>query len=80
MVANDAILMNGKFNLHLHSKDEDRIIHGYNLFFQVTLKGAKDCVKDARQRIEDLVLDLESQVSIECHIEQVCKKIGLFDL
>jgi len=38
---------------------------------KVTLKGAKDCVKDARQRIEDLVLDLESQVSIECHIEQV---------
>lgn len=38
---------------------------------KVTLKGAKDCVRDARQRIEDQVLELDSQVSIECHIEQV---------
>jgi len=38
---------------------------------KVTLKGAKDCVEGARRRIEELVLDLESQVSIECHIEQV---------
>ena len=38
---------------------------------KVTLKGAKDCVEAARARIEELVLDQESQVTIECRIEQV---------
>jgi len=38
---------------------------------KVTLKGAKDCVEAARQRIVELVADLESQVTIECKIEQV---------
>ena len=47
--------------------------HVYNLFFlfQVTLKGAKDCVEAARNKILETVEDLESQVMIECHIEQV---------
>jgi len=38
---------------------------------QVTLKGAKDCVAGARKRIEELVIDLECQVTLECVIEQV---------
>jgi len=38
---------------------------------KVTLKGAKDCVEAARARIQELVLDQECQVTIECHIEQV---------
>ena len=36
----------------------------------MTLKGAKDCVAGARKRIEELVMDLECQVTIECVIEQ----------
>ena len=43
-----------------------------NIFeFQVTLKGAKDCVEAARNRILQTVGDLDSQVTIECNIEQV---------
>merc|ERR1712038_1835864 len=38
---------------------------------KVTLKGPKDCVEAARARIEELVLDQECQVTIECVIEQV---------
>jgi len=38
---------------------------------KVTLKGPKDCVEAARNRIEELVLDQEAQVTIECLIEQV---------
>jgi len=38
---------------------------------KVTLKGPKDCVEAARARIEELVLDQECQVTIECLIEQV---------
>ena len=47
--------------------------HVNNLLFlfQVTLKGAKDCVEAARNKILETVEDLESQVMIECHIEQV---------
>ncbi len=37
---------------------------------QVTLKGAKDCVDAARKRIDEIVQDLENQVTIECVIEQ----------
>jgi len=37
---------------------------------KVTLKGAKDCVAGARKRIEELVIDLECQVTLECVIEQ----------
>ena len=35
------------------------------------MKGAKDCVEAARNKILETVEDLESQVMIECHIEQV---------
>merc|ERR1719361_1049380 len=38
---------------------------------KVTLKGPKDCVEAARSRIEELVLDQEAQVTIECLIEQI---------
>merc|ERR1739848_500964 len=37
---------------------------------KVTLKGAKNCVDAARKRMNSLVEDLESQVTIECVIEQ----------
>jgi len=37
---------------------------------KVTLKGAKNCVDAARDKINALVEDLESQVTIECIIEQ----------
>lgn len=37
---------------------------------QVTLKGAKNCVDGARKRIEEIVHDLENQVTIECVIDQ----------
>ena len=40
-------------------------------FFQVTLKGAKDCVEAARKRILEIVDDLDCQITIECVIEQV---------
>merc|ERR1712038_1596566 len=38
---------------------------------KVTLKGAKDCVEAARNKILETVEDLESQVTIECVIEQI---------
>jgi len=38
---------------------------------KVTLKGPKDCVEAARMKIEELVLDQEAQVTIECLIEQI---------
>ena len=38
---------------------------------QVTLKGAKNCVDGARNRILEIVNDLENQVTIECIIDQV---------
>jgi predicted PilT family ATPase len=37
---------------------------------RVVLKGAKDCVEGARNRILEIVTDLESQVSMECVIPQ----------
>jgi transcription antitermination factor NusA-like protein len=37
---------------------------------KVTLKGAKDCVEAAKNRIAEIVEDLESQVTVECVIEQ----------
>merc|ERR1712050_290304 len=37
---------------------------------KVTLKGAKNCVDAARERMNSLIEDLESQVTIECVIEQ----------
>ncbi|XP_067881474.1 vigilin-like [Heterodontus francisci] len=36
----------------------------------VTLKGAKECVEAARRRIEEIVQDMDSQVSMECLIPQ----------
>ena len=39
--------------------------------FQVTLKGAKDCVEAARNRILQTVGDLDSQVTIECNMLRV---------
>uniref|UniRef100_A0A4D5R9H2 Vigilin n=1 Tax=Scolopendra viridis TaxID=118503 RepID=A0A4D5R9H2_SCOVI len=37
---------------------------------KVTLKGAKDCVDGAIQRIKEIVADLKQQVTIECYIPQ----------
>lgn len=37
---------------------------------KVTLKGAKDCIEAAKQRIADIVADLEAQVTIEVVIPQ----------
>jgi len=37
---------------------------------KVTLKGAKNCVDAAREKINSMIEDLESQVTIECVIEQ----------
>lgn len=37
---------------------------------KVTLKGAKDCVDAAKRRIQEIIEDLESQVSIEVAIPQ----------
>merc|ERR1711881_76042 len=37
---------------------------------KVTLKGPKDCVDAAREKINSMIEDLESQVTIECVIEQ----------
>ncbi|XP_019637669.1 PREDICTED: vigilin-like [Branchiostoma belcheri] len=37
---------------------------------KVVLKGAKDCVEGAKNRIMEIVADLESQVTIECVIAQ----------
>ncbi|XP_034712260.1 vigilin [Etheostoma cragini] len=37
---------------------------------RVTLKGAKDCVEAAKKRIQEIIEDLESQVSVEVIIPQ----------
>ncbi|XP_007551330.1 vigilin [Poecilia formosa] len=37
---------------------------------RVTLKGAKDCVEAAKKRIQEIIGDLESQVSVEVAIPQ----------
>lgn len=37
---------------------------------KVTLKGSKDCIEAAKQRIREIVDDLESMVTIECVIAQ----------
>uniref|UniRef100_UPI003AAF5B2C vigilin n=1 Tax=Centroberyx gerrardi TaxID=166262 RepID=UPI003AAF5B2C len=37
---------------------------------RVTLKGAKDCVEAAKRRIQEIIEDLESQVSVEVAIPQ----------
>lgn len=37
---------------------------------KVTLKGAKDCVEAAKKRIQEIIDDLEAQVTIECMIPQ----------
>ncbi|XP_033253814.1 vigilin-like [Drosophila miranda] len=37
---------------------------------KVTLKGAKDCIEAAKQRIEEIVADLEAQTTIEVIIPQ----------
>lgn len=37
---------------------------------RVTLKGAKDCIEAAKQRILEIVSDLEAMVTIECIIPQ----------
>ncbi|XP_022065912.2 vigilin [Acanthochromis polyacanthus] len=37
---------------------------------RVTLKGAKDCVEAAKKRIQEIIEDLESQVSVEVAIPQ----------
>ena len=36
---------------------------------RVVLKGAKECVESAKQRIAEIVEDLESQITIECVID-----------
>jgi len=37
---------------------------------KVNLKGAKDCINAAKARIEEIVLDLEDMVTVDCEIEQ----------
>lgn len=37
---------------------------------KVTLKGAKDCVEAAKKRIQEIIEDLEAQVTMECAIPQ----------
>ncbi|PNJ10445.1 HDLBP isoform 6, partial [Pongo abelii] len=37
---------------------------------KVTLKGAKDCVEAAKKRIQEIIEDLEAQVTLECAIPQ----------
>ncbi|XP_076014917.1 high density lipoprotein binding protein a [Genypterus blacodes] len=37
---------------------------------KVTLKGAKDCVEAAKKRMQEIVEDLDAQVTIECVIPQ----------
>ncbi|XP_078419626.1 vigilin-like [Cetorhinus maximus] len=37
---------------------------------KVTLKGAKDCVEAAKKRMQEIIEDLEAQVTIECIIPQ----------
>ena len=34
------------------------------------MKGAKNCVEAAKARISEIVVDLENQVTLECHIDQ----------
>lgn len=41
-----------------------------NLSSRVTLKGAKECVEGAKQRLLDVVSELVSMVEIKCVIEQ----------
>ena len=41
-----------------------------SFILQVTLKGAKNCVEAARNRISEIVQDLDCQVTIECEIDQ----------
>lgn len=38
---------------------------------RVVLKGAKDCIEAAKQRMKEIVRELESMISIECVIPQV---------
>uniref|UniRef100_A0A8C9QRC4 Vigilin n=1 Tax=Spermophilus dauricus TaxID=99837 RepID=A0A8C9QRC4_SPEDA len=37
---------------------------------KVTLKGAKECVEAAKKRIQEIIEDLEAQVTVECAIPQ----------
>lgn len=37
---------------------------------KVVLKGAKECIEAAKQRIQEIITDLESMVTIECVISQ----------
>ncbi|KAG8445389.1 hypothetical protein GDO86_010247 [Hymenochirus boettgeri] len=37
---------------------------------RVTLKGAKECVEAAKKKIQDIIEDLEAQVTVECMIPQ----------
>lgn len=37
---------------------------------RVTLKGAKECIEAAKQRIQEIIADLDSMVTIECVIPQ----------
>ena len=37
---------------------------------QVSLKGARNCIEAAMARIEEIVKDLQEQVSLDCEIEQ----------
>ncbi|KAK3104810.1 hypothetical protein FSP39_010756 [Pinctada imbricata] len=37
---------------------------------KVTIKGSKDCVEGAKKRIQEIVDDLEAQVTVECVIPQ----------
>merc|ERR1712198_62690 len=37
---------------------------------KVTLKGSKNCIQAAIERIQEIVKDLEDQVTIDCEIEQ----------
>lgn len=37
---------------------------------KVTLKGAKDCVEAAKKRMQEIIEDLDAQVTIECMIPQ----------
>lgn len=37
---------------------------------RVTLKGSKECIEHAKQRILEIVVDLDSQVTIDCIINQ----------
>ncbi|CAB4057322.1 unnamed protein product [Lepeophtheirus salmonis] len=60
-VVEDSMIVEPKFHRYL-------LLEGVN--DKVTLKGAKDCVEAARNRINEIVMDLESEVTIECAIPQ----------